>query len=184
MVFALGHCPGPSSSRGVGGPPPNQSSLNLGFHLTGLSSGSCSPCCGSEVYLPTVTPGTCWWCSKMLGHDKRWWPRSCHWHPQVPGETNGAGCCEDAEAASLLPATLPCQGRNGRSRQSLHPLDMPPGYGTGDKDTTSAWGSCVLFSGRMQTARRWRGKQAGKKGNGQDLACCRARPVPACSMPQ
>lgn len=63
------------------------------------------------------------------------------------GRREGQVAVKKVMAASLLPAPLLCWGRSRKPKQSLCPLDVPPGYRTGDMHTASAWGSRVVFSG-------------------------------------
>lgn len=125
----------------------------LRFQLPGLGGRSCSPCCGSEVFLHMLAALLLIRCSDAMGAGG--WGAATSMCSRW-GRTEGPVAVRKVMVASLLPAPLLCWGRSRELKQSLCPLDVPPGYRTGDIDTASACGSRVVFSGRMQTARRWR----------------------------
>lgn len=100
-------------------------------------------------------------------------PAAPRWLRRLPGTTMLAGdaartgtgpvCCEDGDGgfSSVCPIAL-LHGTEAEE-QPLRPLGVPPGYGTGDMRTASAWASRAVFSGRTQMARRCRVEEGGEK---------------------
>lgn len=105
-----------------------------------------------------------------------------------PGAGTGPVCCEDGTGSfsSVCPVAL-WHGTEAEE-QPLCPLVVPPGYGTGDMRSASAWVSRAVFSGRTQTARRCRVEEGREKRERvsflqQDLVPCTA-PLCSCQSPQ
>lgn len=65
--------------------------------------------------------------------------------PRAGDAGSGPARGEDEEAVAAPPWLC---------REGAGAVSVSPGYRTGAKPTPSAWGALVIFSGRMQTARR------------------------------